>query len=442
MRINQFCLLLWVQTLLLAQNPITPAGVYIADPAAHVWEDGRLYLYGSLDESTQYYCSWRHHVMVTDDLKDWEMKENVFASKGEKDQVPYSDALLFAPDCMVRNGRYYLYYCQPDPRHAEGVAVGDSPVGPFKKGRALDLGGYNQIDPNVFIDDDGQAYYVWGQFTAKMARLKHTMTELDLTTLRDSVITQEEHFFHEGPFLTKRKGIYYLIYADLSRAGRPTGIGYAMADKPMGPYRYGGMIVDNDNCDPGVWNNHGSIVEYQDQWYVFYHRSTHNSKMMRKACVESIFFNEDGTIDEVEMTSQGAGPPLAAFDTLEAERVCLIYGHARIEQFGPAAEQLGQIMNEDQAVLKYVNFKEGAGRVTARVKPGRTETTLAFKADYLWGPSIGELTIPAGNSEAEWQEITADIQAPSGVHALWLAFYSNNREYTIDCAVDWLRFYK
>ena len=80
-----------------AQNPIIPPGVYIADPSARVWEDGKLYVYGSLDESTKYYCSWRHHVLETDNLITWKIHENRFASKGKNDQVPYSNALLFAP---------------------------------------------------------------------------------------------------------------------------------------------------------------------------------------------------------------------------------------------------------------------------------------------------------------------------------------------------------
>lgn len=75
-----------------------------------------------------------------------------------------------------------------------------------------------------------------------------------------------------------------------------------------------------DHCDPGNWNNHGSIVEFGGQWYIFYHRSTHGSKMKRKVCVEPITFNPDGSIDDVEMSSQGAGQPLDASALIEAER--------------------------------------------------------------------------------------------------------------------------
>ena len=84
-----------------SQNPITPAGLYIADPSAHVWPDGKLYIYGSLDETSQYYCSWKHHVLVTEDLKSWTLHRDAFSSKGEGDAVPYNDNLLFAPDLSL-----------------------------------------------------------------------------------------------------------------------------------------------------------------------------------------------------------------------------------------------------------------------------------------------------------------------------------------------------
>ena len=111
-----------------AQNPIVPPGVYIADPSARVWNDGKLYVYGSLDESTTYYCSYMYHVLSTSDMKNWKLTPDVFNSRGDNDQISYSDKELYAPDCTHRNGLYYLYYCQPDRKAAEGVAVSDSPT--------------------------------------------------------------------------------------------------------------------------------------------------------------------------------------------------------------------------------------------------------------------------------------------------------------------------
>ena len=162
--------------------------------------------------------------MVTENMKTWTIHENVFASKGEKDGISYNDNLLFAPDCAFTKDSFYLYYCQPDNSAPEGVATSGSPAGPFTRGKKIDLAGYNQIDPSLFIDDDGQAYYLWGQFTMKMAKMKSNMRELDLSTLKDSILTEQNHFFHEGAFMAKRNGIYYLVYADISRAEMPTCI--------------------------------------------------------------------------------------------------------------------------------------------------------------------------------------------------------------------------
>ncbi len=422
-------------------NPIVPPGVYIADPSVHVWGDGKLYLYGSLDESTDYYCSWRHHVLVTEDMKSWKIFENRFASKGENDQVPYNNSLLFAPDCMVKDGKYYLYYCQPDPYHAEGVAVSNSPAGPFVNGKPIDTHGHNQIDPSLFIDDDGQAYYLWGQFNLKMAKMKSDMMTLDPVSLKDSVLTEREHYFHEGAFLTKRKGIYYLVYTDLSRSAMPTCIGYATSDSPFGPFTYGGVIIDNDRCDPGNWNNHGSIAEYNGQWYVFYHRATHNSKMMRKACVEKITFCEDGSIPEVEMTSQGVGGPLLATSQIDAAWACLLHGNVRIKLGSPDNEVLGEIQNDDRVVFKYIDFGEGVDKCFVRATNGKCGGTIQVKQDMPWGPLLGQIRIEANPEESKnWQVFSAELDKISGIHALWLIFYSDDRSEEWSMALDWIRF--
>ena len=411
----------------IAQNPIVPPGVYIADPSARVFSDGKLRIYGSLDESTQYYCSHRHHTLETVDMKRWKITENIFASKGEGDAVSYSDTPLSAPDCMEKEGKYFLYYCMSQPKDVEGVATSPSPTGPFTDGRPLDVGGFEQIDPSVFIDDDGQAYYLWGQFEAKMAKLKPDMTEIDTSTIVRGVVTEKEHFFHEGIFMFKRDGIYYLVYADISRANRPTCIGYATAKSPFGPYKYGGVIVDNDHCDPSNWNNHGSVAKFKGQWYVFYHRATHNSFTMRKACVEPITFQPDGRIREVEMTSQGAGPPLDAFRDIDAARACLLFGNVRIALAGPGNEVLTGIRHDDNVAFKYLDFGKGASKVRFRVRALEGGGEIGIHLGQPWARDIGKVKV-LGTKNGDWQTITGDIKKTEGVHAVWLRFYGTRPE--------------
>jgi arabinoxylan arabinofuranohydrolase len=424
----------------IAQNPICPPGLNIADPTTRVWKDGKLYLYGSRDESLNYYGSYDHWVLSTSDLLNWEFTPNAFASKGPFDQVPFNDDMLYAPDCMYKNGMYYLYFCQPG--GLEGVATSTSPTGPFTNPKELYLKKKNQIDPAVFIDDDGQAYYTWGQFQAKIAKLKPNMTEIDTTSIVENVITEKEHFFHEGNYMVKRNGIYYMVYADMSRKGMPTCIGYATSKSPMGPYKYGGVIIDNDGCDPNNWNNHGSIVEFKGQWYVFYHRTTHGVVNARKACIEPIYFNEDGSINEVEMTSQGAGKPLDAFSTIEAERACLLHGQVRIESYiwdqtNPLNpdnnNQLGQIKNNDRAVYKYINFGDGATLVQMRVAPGSKPGKIIIRMDNSWEAPVGTLDVPGGGNGQTWELLTCRLKQVKGVHALHLSFVTEeNSSFNVD----------
>ena len=434
-----FAIALFIPIILSGQNPIVPPGVYIADPSARVWNNGKIYIYGSVDESMDYYCSHRYHVLSSEDMKHWNLHENTFSSKGGDDQVDYSDNLLYAPDCMEKDGKYYLYYCLATNQNTEGVAVSESPEGPFKNGQVIHTGGYNQIDPGVFIDEDGQGYYVWGQFSLKMAKLKPNMLDIDTTTIHDNVLTEKEHYFHEGCFMTKRKGIYYLVYADISREGMPTCIGYATSKNPMGPYTYGGVIIDNDNCDPGVWNNHGSIAEWNNQWYVFYHRSTHNSVKMRKACVEPITFLEDGSIPEVEMTTQGSGEPLPAFEKIDAERACLLHGDVRIRAFTSDNEELGSIGNDDKAAYKYIDFGNGITKVKARIKPGRKGGSVVFTTRMPWGKGFTAINVPPAEGEGNWMILEAEAEKIEGVQTLWVKFCGEKGEEEL-FAIDWFQF--
>jgi arabinoxylan arabinofuranohydrolase len=419
-----------------AQNPISPPGVYIADPTARVWNDGKLYIYGSADESCAYYCSHRYHALVTDDMLNWRLVENIFASKGEGDGVPYNETVLYAPSAAYKDGVYYLYYCQPDREFAQGVATSKSPTGPFTGGVPIDVHGHNQIDPGVFIDDDGAAYYFWGQFTLKMAKLQPDMKALQPETVRDSILTEGDHHFHEGAFMAKINGLYYLVYADISRGDIPTCLGYATAESPFGPYTYRGVIIDNNHCNPRNWNNHGSIAAFNGQWYVFYHRSTHGCNKMRKACVEPVTILPDGSIPEVEMTSQGAGPPIKAATQIEAEWACILNGNLRVEQFEPNNEKLTQIYSGDKAAWKYIDFGNGVDSLAIRMKAGGKGGRMVVSIDKPWHTRLAIIEIEP-EENGDWQTRTFPVESAAGVHALWLHFYGDDGEMV---EVDWFRF--
>ena len=271
--------------------------------------------------------------------------------------------LLYARDCAFKNGKYYLCFCMSD--YSEGVATSDSPEGPVRNPVRLPCGG---IDPAIFIDDDGSAYYYWGQFRANGVKLNADMVSFDEKNVVKGIVTEEEHGFHEGSSMRKRKGIYYYVYPCIFRKGRPTCLAYATSNSPLGPFTYRGVIVDNAKCGPDSWNIHGSIEEFHGQWYVFYHRCSGTGRANRRLCLEKIYFNEDGTIDEVKMTSQGAGEPFKAGECIEDWRACEVEGGAYITD-------TDLVMKEKSKVyIRYCTFDgsvamkveaEGSGRLTA-----------------------------------------------------------------------------
>lgn len=419
-----------------AQNPLTPPGIYTADPSARVMPDGRLYLYVSVDEHPRYYCSHKYFVLSSSDLRQWKIHPDVFASAGPDDRVLYSDAYLYAPDGLFWKGKYYLFYCLSGGGEDEGVAIGHSPYGPFNQ--AKPLSGISQIDPCVFIDDDGQPYLIWGQFNCRIARLNRDLQSVDLNSIK-VIATEKDHHFHEGAFLFKRQGVYYLVYADISRRQTPTCLGYATSTSLFGPYIYRGVIIDNTGCDPLVWNNHGSIVEFKGRWYIFYHRSTHASRSMRKTCVEPIFFTEDGLIPEVEMTSQGASPPLEACSRIEAERACQITGYTRI-QYNPEtkSEELAGIEHGNTAAYKYLNFgkKNGPNEVILRVAPEKTGGKVIIRIDWPWGPVIATCEIPGGDGRT-WMNLSFPAKEVTGIHPIWFYFSGGDGQLM---KLDWFEF--
>lgn len=414
-----------------AMNPIIPEGKFLSDPAPRVGPDGKLWVFGSRDRNVKEYCSDYNDVLETTDLLSWRLHEGVLASTGPNDGVPQSDSRLYAPDAIHINGKWNLFYCMPDKNHGEGLAVSESPTGPYKSVCAYDWCGKTFcIDPSIFRDDDGTLYYNWGQVALNGAVLKPDLSEYVPGTLKRAIITEAQHNFHEGIQLTKRDGTYYLVFADIGRRRTPTCIGYATAKKPFGPYTYRGVIVDNYGCDPASWNNHGGIVEYRGRWYVFYHRSTNGSKTMRKACVEPITFDENGLIAEVEMTSNGAGSELDPFMETPARIACSMSGGARIVTKEDGRERIGGIRAGSTATWRYFNVSHPASSLRLKVV-ARNQCSIEV-CDGA-GASYGRGFISAGDGVEESKvEINLDRPFPSGRAAVVLAFHGRPNEDLFD----------
>ncbi|MGW8314232.1 MAG: family 43 glycosylhydrolase [Bacteroidales bacterium] len=285
-------------------NPII-THIRCADPSAEVWNDGQVWIYAShdLDDATDYSRMDGYHAFSSYDLVHWTDHGEILHSSDVSWGNP-DGGWMFAPDAAFKDGTYYLYFptLSSDWKWRIGVATSDKPEGPF-----TDIGHYiegpDQIDPTCFMDDDGQAYLMWGGDgqVPKMARLKENMIEL---AEAPRPIEYGAENFGEGGYMHKRNGIYYFSYT--CNTCWPYQGFYATADNPYGPFEYRGELK---RIPPGAQDHH-SMIEYHGQWYYFYHvgnYGTDGSAFRRNICIDSLYYNEDGTMKEVVQTSTGVG---------------------------------------------------------------------------------------------------------------------------------------
>ncbi|PUZ25075.1 glycosyl hydrolase family 43 [Chitinophaga parva] len=302
-------LLLFVQAAIAQKNPFI-THMYTADPSAHVWADGRLYVYASHDIDPPRGCDLmdKYHVFSTDDMIHWKDEGQIL----EASQVPWGrkeGGFMWAPDCAYKNGTYYFYF--PHPSGTEwnstwkiGVATSKYPAKDFKV-QGYIKGLESLIDPCVFVDDDGQAYlYYGGGAKARGGKLKDNMMEVDGEMKPMEGLVD----FHEASWVHKYKGTYYLSYSNNhDKDGKYNQMCYATSKSPLGPWTYQGIYMDPTDC----YTNHGSIVEYKGQWWAFYHNAVLSGHVgeLRSVCVDKLFYNPDGTIQKVVQTLGNENAP-------------------------------------------------------------------------------------------------------------------------------------
>ncbi|WP_435131805.1 glycoside hydrolase family 43 protein [Formosa sp. A9] len=287
-------------------NPII-TDKYTADPAAIV-HDNTVYLYTGHDEAPNdfnFYKIDEWLVYSSTDMITW--KSHPVPLKPADFKWAKGDA--WASEVIERNGKFYWYVTVSHGSiHGKsiGVAVSDSPTGPFKDalGKALitndmtkhtDIS-WDDIDPTVYVDHDGQAYLYWGNTVCHYAKLKDNMIELD-----GPIHTVDLPNFTEAPYIHKKGDWYYLSYAYQF----PEKIAYAMSKSITGPWEYKGIlneVAGNSNT------NHQSIIEFKGKDYFIYHNGsipTHGGSFRRSVCVDRLYYNPDGTLKRVIMTSEG-----------------------------------------------------------------------------------------------------------------------------------------
>lgn len=308
--------------------------IYTADPSAHVF-DGKIYIYPSHDverdvpddDDGEQYMMEDYHVLSMDSL-DAECVDNGLAL--HQDDVPWVGRQMWAPDLFTKNGKYYLIFPAKDKQDIFrlGVAVSDSPTGPFKPYDEPIPGSYS-IDPAVLCDDDGKLYCynggLWGgqlemwqsgtfdpdahrpegdepalgPVFAELADdgSKYLTKPKQLQILDENgqplKASDEDRRYFEGPWVHKHHGKYYLSYS----TGTTHYICYAEGDRPDGPFTYKGRIME-----PVLgWTTHHSIVEIDGEWYLFYHDCELSGGVTHERCVKYTKLNiaEDGTIETI-----------------------------------------------------------------------------------------------------------------------------------------------
>lgn len=425
-----------------AQNPLI-TNQYSADPSARVFGD-KVYIYPSHDILATkghgrpgWFCMEDYHVFSSANLTDWTDHGVILTQQ----KVPWADSTsysMWAPDCINRNGKYYLYF----PTTAKssglngrgftiGVAIADHPFGPFTP-QPDPIKGVHGIDPNVFIDKDGKAYLYYAQGNIFGARLKENM--LELSTEPITLGNFPNKGLKEGPYLFERNGIYYMTYPHVEN--KIERLEYATSNSPLGPFKFAGVIMDESAS--GCWTNHQSIVQFKNQWYLFYHNDdlSPNFDKARSIRADSLFFNADGTIRKVTPTLRGIG--LTRSDRqIQIDRYSDISKSGATVGFIDTAQRMkGWKTTFDQAKawIRYnsVNFSKKTNVLVALAKSNRANS-FEIRLDNADGPLAGTMNISAGK---DWNETKVKlVRSLSGRHDLFIIAKTND---ILD--IDWIKF--
>ncbi|WP_089852949.1 family 43 glycosylhydrolase [Halolactibacillus miurensis] len=360
-----------------AFNPYLPSDEYIPDGEPYVFGD-RVYVYGSHDQFNgkafceNDYVTWSAPI---DDLASWRYEGIIY----KKNQDPHNKTgkkNMFAPDIAKGpDGQYYLYYTLGF-SGVMSVAKSETPTGPFEfyghvkypDGNIVgkQTGDVFQFDPGIFVDDE--RVYLYSGFAPKKTSPLRLLSkgrrmvgayvfelEKDMLTVKSGpalIVPQvsdakdtsfNNHAFFEASSMRKMGERYYFIYSSIHEHE----LCYAISDYPDRDFVFGGTIISNGNIDVDqqdrqaeyyYGNNHGSLVEINNQWYVFYHRHTNGHMFSRQACAEKITINSNGSIDQVEMTSCGLNNgPLLGQGEYEARIASVLMSDKGANRYRPWA---------------------------------------------------------------------------------------------------------
>lgn len=454
-------------------NPYMPLWEHVPDGEPRVFEyqgEKRVYVYGSHDtERTQYcgrdYVAWSAPVT---DLTDWTCHGTCYRGS--------EDCILFAPDVVQKGDTFYMYAAEYQGSSVM-VASSKTPWGSFTHPVKTELG----FDPGVLVDDDGRVYAYWGFCGAYCAELNEDMATIKEGTFHAHPLShcnaewaqKDGHagpdYFFEASSPRKIFGKYVYIYSKRMEDPMPElGIrepfngflSYKWSDSPLEGYKDGGDISFNggevlpgpggQNIMTYRWgNNHGSVMEVNGQWYVFYHRQTGTNEYARQAMIEPIDAAQgrDGKVwlgkitykdgepvasCPVEMTSQGAQVNgLDARQWISAGYACHLYGGKIPAYIDPVYERredisapIMDVSDGLSAGFRYLQFGTRTPEsVTVRMTALRP-VSVSVRLDARDGKEIAFFRVESGT-----KEITTPVQgAGIGKHAVYFVFSAEGND--------------
>ena len=440
-----------VGTSCLADNPVVQT-CFTADPAPMVYGN-TVYLYTSHDEDDApegmgrfLMRDWRCYTST--DMVNWADHGVIASLKTFPWAVQGNGA--WAPQVVERHGKFYLYVpitVKGWPNNVIAVAVADNPLGPFKDALGhplINVGGGN-IDPTVFVDDDGQAYLYWDNPNVWYVKLNQDMISYSGEIIKDSSFAKiqgqkDPYHYQEGPWFYKRDGHYYLAYASTCC---PEGIGYAMSTNATGPWTCQGYIMKPNRASSG---NHPGIIDYQGNSYVFgfnYRLNfllTDKHHERRSVCVAKMNYNADGTISELPWWNNGGVSQLGTFNPYQQTEAATICWETGIKTVSRSEDRPGVSVsattNGAYIKLKGVDFgQKGARKFHANVASATKGNAIELRLDGETGPLIGTLKVKSTGALDRWRSQSCSVKQAKGNHDLYLIFTGADRpRFNLD---DW-----
>jgi arabinoxylan arabinofuranohydrolase len=419
----------------MADNPIV-SQVFTADPAARVFNN-RMYVVVSHDQdkATGYETLVDYYLYSSDDMVNWRDHGIVFDVRKNTTWAK----MAFAPDFIERGGKYYLYF--PNGADGIGVAVADQPEGPYVDalGKALitrqtpGVEGVQWVfDPGVFIDEDGQAYLYFGG--GGPGNLRVVRLNNDMISLNGAVEKIEAPHYFEAPYMIKRNGLYYLSYSTNGDNGSIT-IDYLTSQHPMTGFKHQGTILANPWDNRGN-NNHHSMLEWQGQWYMFYHNRGIAAERQagvyeRSINVDLLSFKKDAI---VEVKATKASVPqlklLNPFEKIEAETLDNEWG-IETEQSSGGIQSV--VFNQgDWIQIAGVDFKKGVSAMTLRVAVAKA-TTFELFVDDIKGKLLATVSVEATGNKDTWVTLHKSIKGLRKIRKLFIRAQG-------EVKLDWYQF--